>query len=204
MRLLYAPASPFARIVRIALIETGLNKGVTTQEVSLYTPGSEVIPLNPVARVPTLELDDGTILTESGLILTWIDAQHSGRALLPRDGADGWRILAEMGTAWGLLDAIVAWARALRPPENERAPRVIEWETLRVNRIAGALEQRVAHGAYTRTSLDAAQIVLGAALGWVEPRHPVWAWRAGRPALSAWADAVHAHAAFQATIPPPL
>ena len=133
-RLLYAPASPFARIARIALIETELDDRVSKQEVSLYTPDSVVIPLNPVARVPTLELDDGTVLTESSLILAWIDAEHAGAPLLPRDGADGWRVLSEMGTAWGLMDGIVAWARALRPPENERAPRVIEWETLRVKR----------------------------------------------------------------------
>lgn len=204
MRLLYAAASPFARIVRIALLETGLHDGVTQQDVALYTPDSAVIPLNPVARVPTLELDDGTVLTESSLILAWIDARHDGRKLLPRDGSDGWRVLSEMGTAWGLMDGIVAWARALRPPENERAPRVIEWETLRGNRIADRLEQAVGQGAYTRPELDAAQIVLGTALGWVEPRHPVWKWREGRPALSAWADRIHAHPSFQATIPPPL
>jgi glutathione S-transferase len=41
--------------------------------------------------VPTLELDDGTILTESKLILDYIDAFNSGPKLLPRDGSDGWR-----------------------------------------------------------------------------------------------------------------
>ena len=203
MRLLYAPASPFARIVRIALIETGLDGRVTKQAVTLYTPESEVIPLNPVARVPTLELDDGTVLTECGLILSWVDAQHDGRPLLPRDGSDGWRTLSEMGTAWGLLDGIVAWARALRPPENERAPKVIEWETLRVNRIADRLDTEVAQGAFGGP-FNAAQIVLGAALGWVEPRHPVWNWRERRAALSAWADTIHARPSFQATVPPPL
>ncbi|MBS0644871.1 MAG: glutathione S-transferase family protein [Proteobacteria bacterium] len=204
MRLLYAPASPFARIVRIALIETGLDSRVSKQAVDLYTPDSMVIPLNPVARVPTLELDDGTVLSESSLILAWVDAQHGARPLLPRDGSDGWRILSEMGTAWGLMDGIVAWARALRPPEPQRAPRVIEWETQRVNRIADRLEQAVGQGGYTRPAIDAAQIVLGTAFGWVEPRHPVWKWRESRPALSAWADRIHARPSFQATIPPPL
>lgn len=204
MRLLYAPASPYARIVRVSLIETGLDTRVAKQAVTLYTPDSEVIPLNPVARVPTLELDDGTVLTEASLILAWIDAQHGGRKLLPRDGSDHWRTLSEMGTAWGLLDGIVTWSRALRPPEPQRAPKVIEWETLRVNRIADRLEQAVADGAYGGQAIDAAQIVLGSALGWVEPRHPVWAWRKGRPALSAWADRISARPSFQATIPPPL
>jgi glutathione S-transferase len=54
--------------------------------------------------VPTLELDDGTILTESKLILDYIDALNPGPKLLPRDGSDGWRTLAEMGQALGVLE----------------------------------------------------------------------------------------------------
>ena len=54
--------------------------------------------------MPTLELDDGTILTESKLILDYIDALNPGPKLLPRDGSDGWRTLAEMGQTLGLLE----------------------------------------------------------------------------------------------------
>jgi hypothetical protein len=34
MRLLYTTGSPFARLVRIALLETGLDAGVTKQELT--------------------------------------------------------------------------------------------------------------------------------------------------------------------------
>ena len=203
MHLYYAPASPFARIVRVALIETGLDASVEKQEVALYTPDSILLPINPVGRVPTLILGDGTRLTESLLILHYIDMQHSGSRLLPRGGSDNWRILSEMGTAAGLLDGIVGWARATRPPENERSPRVIAWETARVNRVADELETAVAGGAYSGP-VNAARIVLGCALGWFEPRLPVWKWREGRPALSVWSDAITATPSFQATLPPPL
>ena len=106
MRLLYSAGSPFARLVRIALLETGLDALVTKHELRrtrLYSPESDVLALNPVGRVPTLELDDGTILTESKLILDYIDALNPGPKLLPRDGSDGWRTRAEMGQALGLL-----------------------------------------------------------------------------------------------------
>ena len=114
MRLFYAAASPYARIVRVALLETGLDAQVGKQEVTLRDPNSALLPYNPVGRVPTLELDDGTILTESLLILNYLDTRHAGRPLLPRDGADRWRTLAEMGTAAGMLEGIVTWARELR------------------------------------------------------------------------------------------
>jgi glutathione S-transferase len=51
MRLFYSVGSPYARVVRIALLETGLDAHVTKQEVTrvqLYSPGSEVPVFNPI------------------------------------------------------------------------------------------------------------------------------------------------------------
>ena len=206
MRLLYTVGSPFARMVRIALLETGLDARVTRQELTrarLYFSESDVLALNPVGRVPTLELDDGTILTESKLILDYIDALNPGPKLLLRDGSDGWRAVAEMGQALGLLEGVVTWLRALMPPEPQRAVESIARESERVNRAADALERAVAHGAYAGR-INAPQIVLGTALGLVEPRLPVWKWREGRPHLSAWFDAISARPSFRMTEPPPL
>jgi glutathione S-transferase len=206
MRLFYSVGSPFARLVRIALLETGLDASVTKQELTrarLYSAESDVLTVNPVGRVPTLELDDGTILTESKLILDYIDALNPGPKLLPRDGSDGWRTLAEMGQALGLLEGIVTWLRALTPPEPQRAAESIARESARVNRAADALERAVAQGAYAGR-LNAAQIVLGTALGLGEPRLPVWKWRERRPRLSGWYDAIAARPSFRMTEPPPL
>jgi glutathione S-transferase len=206
MRLLFSTGSPFARIVRIALLETGLDVRVAKQEIArtrLYSPESEVLAFNPIGRVPTLELDDGTILTESKLILDYIDAINPGPPLLPRDGSDGWRTLAELGQAWGLLDSIVAWVRALQQSQPQRVTAVITGETTRANRAADALEVAVAKEAYTG-SLNAAQIVLGVGLGLIEPRLSVWKWREGRPGLSLWFDAIAARPSFRSTVPPPL
>jgi glutathione S-transferase len=197
-RLFYSPGSPYARIVRIALIETGLNGRVTPHEITrtrLYSAESDVLAFNPVGRVPTLEVDDGTILTESKLILDYIDAISPGSALMPRDGSDGWRVVAEAGQAWGFLDSVVTWIRA------EGRPDVVAKETARANRAADALEIAVANGAYAGP-LNAAQIVLGTALGVTGPRLPVWKWREGRPRLSVWFDAIAARPSFRSTEPP--
>jgi glutathione S-transferase len=205
MRLLYSASSPYARIIRIALLETGLDARVTMQEVTrtkLYSVESEVLAFNPIGRVPTLLLDDGTILTESKLILDYIDSVNRGPRLLSRDGSDGWRTMAEMGQALGLLDAIVTWARALASPEPQHASAIIAQETARVRRAADALEVAVANGAYAGP-MNAAQIVLGTALGLVEPRLPVWKWREGRTRLSAWYDAIAMRPSFQSTEPRP-
>jgi glutathione S-transferase len=204
MRLLYTSGSPFARLVRIALLETGLEARVAKQELTrarLYSSESDVLALNPIGRVPTLELDDGTILTESKLILDYIDALNTGPKLLPRDGSDGWRTLAEMGQALGLLEGIVTWMRALLPPEPQRAADAIARESARVNRAADAVEDAIRRGAYA-DRLDAAQIALGTALGLAEVRLPVWQWHEGRSHLSGWYDTIATRPSFQSTEPP--
>jgi glutathione S-transferase len=63
MRLFYSVGSPYARIVRIALLESGPDGRATKTEVSrdrLYSSESEVLTVNPTGRVPTLGLDGGT------------------------------------------------------------------------------------------------------------------------------------------------
>jgi glutathione S-transferase len=55
MHLFYSAGSPYARIVRIALLETGLDARLTETEVTrarLYSPESEVLTVNPTGRVP--------------------------------------------------------------------------------------------------------------------------------------------------------
>jgi len=199
MKLFFAPGSPYARIVRVAVRELALD--VEEVEVTLRDPNSSLLPYNPGGKVPTLQLDDGTILNESLLVLAYLDTQHGGRKLLPMDGADGWRTLSELGRAYAFLDAVTVWNRELR--FGQSAPGVIALEKQRADRAADALEAAVAGGAYSGP-LDAGQIVLGAALENFARRHKVWDWRMGRPRLSRFLDDIAARPSFAATVQPEL
>ncbi|MGV6887842.1 maleylacetoacetate isomerase [Rhodophyticola sp. SM2404] len=46
---------------------------------------AEYLAVNPVAGVPALVLEDGTVLTQSMAILEWIEARHPNPTLIPRD-----------------------------------------------------------------------------------------------------------------------
>ena len=201
MKLFYVPASPYARIVRVALIELGLDARVDQQEVTLRDPASTLLPYNPVGRVPTLQLDNGVVLTESLIILNHLDTLHTGRPLLPRDGSDGWATMARLGTAIGMLDGIAVWNRELRRPEHERSPTVLALETTRTARTMDTLNGTISQSGWTGP-IDASHMALGAALGYCERRHRTWPWRAGRSALAAWYDRIAATPSFQATVPP--
>jgi len=201
MKLFYASGSPYARIVRVAVRELKLGGEVEEIEVTVRDPNSALLPYNPGGKVPTLQLDSGTILNESILVLAYLDTRHGGRKLLPMDGSDGWKTLSELGRAYAFLDAVTVWNRELR--FGQKAPGVIALEKVRADRAADAFEAGLADGAYSGP-LDAGQIVLGAALENVARRHKVWGWRAGRPRLSAFLDDIAARPSFTATVQPEL
>jgi maleylpyruvate isomerase len=78
--------SSAAQRVRIALNL----KGVKASQLSHHLPKGEhkaegYVALNPQGLVPTLELDDGTILTQSLAIIEWLNETHPNPPFLPAD-----------------------------------------------------------------------------------------------------------------------
>ena len=201
MKLFYAAGSPYARIARVVLRETGLDRAIPEEEVTLRDPNSSLLPFNPGGKVPTLELDDGTILNESLLVLLYLDTMHGGRKLLPMDGSDRWKTLSRVGGAIAFLDGISVWNRELR--FGQSTPGVLALERSRADRVADRLEAELAAGAYAGP-LDAAQIVLGAALENCARRHKVWDWRPNHPRLSAFLDEIARRPSFAATVQPEI
>ena len=191
MRLYYSTGSPYARIIRIAWRDRAI-PGITEHEATLRDPASPLLPHNPVGRVPTLVLDDGTALTETLLILTHLDRLHTQAPLIPQTPPD----LAELGRALGLMDGIAVWNRELRRPLNERSLTVLALEATRANRVADALE-------HTPPTHPTAALALACALDYCDRRHPAWPWRPTRPALAFWQDTRTTTPHFHATQPPP-
>lgn len=202
MKLFYAFGSPYARMVRMALIETGLDARVAQEVTTLRDSASTLLPINPIGRVPTLVLADGTVLNETTLIFTYLATMPEGHALLPLEGSDGWRTLSAFARVIGMLDGIAVWNRELRRPVHERSPAIIALETGRANRVADVLKRDVVASGYALRAAHAPWIALAATLGYCERRHRAWPWRERRPALSRWLDAASARPSFEATIPP--
>ena len=141
-KLFYSAGSPYARICRMALRESGLAKNVEEVETTLRDPAAVMLPYNPVGRVPALLLEGGAVLTETTLVLSWFDRMGSVLRMLPEDASG----MAAYGRVLGLLDGIAVWNRELRRPQHERSPGVIALEETRAGRLADAFERDVARG----------------------------------------------------------
>lgn len=87
MLLYTSPNSNFGARVAIA----AQVKGVTLELTPLPSGGlrsAEFLALNPLAKIPVLVLDDGSVLPESEVIVRYLDARYPNPALLP-PGAEG-------------------------------------------------------------------------------------------------------------------
>ncbi len=200
MKLYYTPTSPYARKARVAAIECGVAERLEPVTTTVRDPESPLLAINPVGMVPTLETDDGLVLTESALICDYLASLDGARPLLPADGAARWQALALEGTARGLLEGLVTWIRALRAPAARQDPAVIAHETVRAGRGLDTFEA-LADDPRLSGQVNLPQITLGCALGVLDFRLPDQDWRAGRPRLAAWYDAFAARPAMQATVP---
>ena len=95
MKLWSAAVAPNPRRVEIYLMEKGIE--VETENIDLgakanYEP--EFVAMNPLARVPVLELDDGTFLAESKAICRYFEETHTEPPLLGSNAQE--RALIEM------------------------------------------------------------------------------------------------------------
>ena len=103
MKIISNTTSPYARIARIALGEKGIDLG-DTQFVNPWGDEPVLLDLNPAARVPTLRTDEGLAITESLLILMWLEKKIPQPSLLdgPLD-----KVISQAGRAMGVVDAMV-------------------------------------------------------------------------------------------------
>ena len=88
MLTLYGTKGSGAAIAEMALEACGL--GYRQVRASRWEPDSafeELLRINPLGQIPTLVLDDGTVLSESVAILLHLSLAHPHAALLPSDAS---------------------------------------------------------------------------------------------------------------------
>lgn len=187
MTLFHAPASPFVRKVRVLLHETGQTERVAlhTLNLSPVNPDAELNLGNPAGKIPALRLEDGTVLHDSRVILEYLDLQHVGNPLIPREGAARWRRLTLASLADAIMDAAVntRYETFLRP-EEKRWDAWIEAQQDKIRRGLAHLEAE--HVAELTSVFDVAAIGVACALGYIDLRMPDFGWRERQPQLAAW------------------
>ncbi|MGE8147005.1 glutathione S-transferase [Pseudomonas frederiksbergensis] len=202
MTLFHNPLSPYVRKVMVLLHETGQTDRVALQHSQL-TPVSPDLALcedNPLGKIPALRLADGNVIHDSRVILDYLDHQHVGNPLIPRDGSARWRRLTLASLADGIMDAavMIRYEQALRAPEKHW-DQWLDGQREKIRRALVLLETDAI--AELTSHFDVAAISVACALGYLDLRHPDLEWRAANPKLAEWFFEVSQRASMLATMP---
>jgi len=197
MKLHARPASPFARKVRVAAIETGVIERIEIIMAQTPEDSRKVVPQhNPLAKIPVLVLDDGSALFDSRVIVEYMDTLHDRGKLFPRDGMARFRALRLQALGDGIGDAAALMGGEIARPDNLRSDAAIarQWE-----KVVGACRMLENNMAWLDGPINIGQIAVGCGLGYVDFRLTGYSWREGHPKLAAWIAQLNERPSMKAT-----
>lgn len=200
MILYSSSTSPYARKVHVVLHET--DQLAAVKVVPSSTAPTNPLPgiqsKNPLMKIPALERPDGPTLYDSRVICQFLDDRAASG--LYGNGARRWETLTLEATADGILDAalLMTYEARLRP-EAQRWDDWVEAQWNKIDAACTALNTRWMSHLYG--PLDAGQIAVACALGYVDFRHDARDWRAGNDSLATWFGAFCERPSMAATAP---
>ena len=130
MKLYDAGRAPNPRRVRIFLAEKGVEVPLVPVDLGkLEHKTPAYVAVNPLQRTPALELDDGTVITESIAICRYFEELHPEPPLFGMDPLDKARVeMWQRRLEFGLLGTVASVFRHLHPAMAEmEVPQVAAW-----------------------------------------------------------------------------
>jgi glutathione S-transferase len=197
MKLRYSATSPFVRKVMVTAIELGLDKKIERVPTNPNDPASDLGKQNPLVKVPSLQLDDGSALYDSPVICEYLDSL-AGSKFHPASGPARWTALRRQAVADGIMDAGVLVRGEVLRPAGEQSPGFVSRQKAKMAQALDALEGEADK---LGEALDIGLIAIASALGYVDFRFAADNWRGKRPKLARWYDRFAQRPSMQATVP---
>lgn len=200
MKLIASLTSPYARKIRIALLEKGLPFEFANEQP--WEPGNHVSDYNPLGKVPALQADHGEIFFDSPIIAEYLETLACPLRLIPAETLEAVRVKQLEALADGVTDAGVIWLLETRRASEKQELSVIERQRSKIERGLDALAQKIDGRHYLHgDTLSLADIAAGCCLLWLDFRLPQYDWRSTRPTLDRYARRLAERPSFAQTIP---
>ena len=185
MKLHWSPKSPYVRKVMVCLHELGMDERVerVRSVAAMLKPNPQIMRDNPLSKIPTLVLDDGTALFDSAVICEYLDAQARG-GLFPAEGDQRWHALRWHAFGDGLLDVLILWRNETERPAAQQSDALIEAFRVKTDASLRQLESEVP--ALSAAPFGIGHIAIGCALGYIDFRFAALPWREQAPRLAEW------------------
>lgn len=200
MKLIGSLGSPYVRKVRVVLAEKKLDYQFELENV--WAPDTAISKLNPLGKVPSLVMDDGSVMIDSRVMVEYLDTLTPVCKLLPansRDRADVkcWEALAD-----GIIDAaVIVRLERLRPIELQSE----DWVARQQGKVKlglAALSDKLGDLPYCMgKNYSLADVAVGCMLGWLAFRFPDIGWRDDHANLARLFDKLSERQSFKDTFP---
>src|SRR3954454_1834857 len=203
MKLTFSPASPFARKVRIAAIETGLIDKIEFMPATV-APGqanAEYEKITPLKKLPVLILDNGDVILDSYVIVEYLDELAGGNKLIPASGPPRWQVKTDHALLQGMLDSML-----LCRYEKMVRPQGLQWQAWsddHWNRAWSGMAHFEKQTDMLSGPLSIAQIALVCVLGYADFRFADCGWRKACPKLDTFHQKMLERQSVKISVPPP-
>ncbi len=206
MKLFYGPASPYVRKVMVTAFETKLDDRLALERLGLLNaaqPAPQLAAVNPLAKIPTLVLDDGRVIFGSQVICEYLDSLHEGEKLFPKEEDSRWRALARAAAGDGLLEAAMLARAEMARPDASQAQDWINGQLGKVRRCLDTFERDCSYPLVepAEANLNIGDVAVACALGWLDFRMPDENWRRQRKRLADWFGVVSQRRSMMMTRP---
>jgi glutathione S-transferase len=199
MQLFLSLTSPYARKVRATLLE----KGVQFEALNVADGERKASECNPLGKVPTLLLADGTALFDSTVIVEYLDAAYPTPKLIPdaplqRALVRRWEALAD-----GVCDVLMPVVQqSVRPVELQDKALIDKLEG-KVKTSLAQLQQQLDGKAFAfGDGFSLADIAVVCAVGYVNLRRA--ALLQDYPLLASYVERQLSRSSLASTVPPNL
>ena len=186
MKLYWSSRSPYVRKVMVFAHECGLAGRIECVRtlVAMTKPNTDLLRINPLGKIPTLVLDDGSALYDSTVICEYLDSLHGGRRLFPESGQARWTALRRHALGNNLIDNLMLWRNEMTRPQIQQSPETLAAFELKVRNAVAALDGEAA--ALAAAPVDIGHVAIGSALGYADFRFAQLGWRTGHDRIARW------------------
>jgi glutathione S-transferase len=175
MKLFLNTTSPYARLIRVLLIETGLEAETELVFVDPWNAANDLVAANPAGKIPALVIGD-THLVESSCIADYL-VRRTASPLSPH--VDSLDRLEALGLGRAALDC--SFGAVIQQRFAPASPLADRWLAA-LPRIARRLDWIYANG--TPADCDLGDLTTAVAFDYVDFRLPQVNWRSDAPHLA--------------------
>ena len=202
LKLLSATPSPFARKVRVVLLEKNIPFELKT--INPWNMNADIERFNPLGKIPVLITANNETIYDSKFIIEWIEHNYPDPAVFPTDAKTKFKAQQIQVIADGICEAVILlFFENMRPDPQQSKP----WAERQIKKISNglqALEQQISNDDFcVDNTFGIADISVVSAVDYLSLRFKTYEWRNKFTRISKFVARQSARQSFIETMPTP-